>query len=135
MSDTDETRETDQTHEADQTGTTAASGATAVPTEPPTWSATALTAIEAVVLEVPGVADLFRARPTVQNAVSAIRTGVTPTVSRLVLDGAVLHIVIGTDGFAPAPGVARAVHDAALAEAARHRLVLSRVDVRIARIG
>jgi hypothetical protein len=123
MSDTDETRESH----------TQVPGETS--TEPPAWSATALTAIEAVVLEVPGVADVFRARPTVQSAVSAIRVGVTPTVSRLVLDGAVLHIVIGTDGFAPAPGVARAVHDAALEEAARHRLVLSRVDVRIARVG
>lgn len=129
MSDTDDTREPHDTRGTD----------TQVPattsTEPPAWSATALTAIEAVVLEVPGVADVFRARPTVQSAVSAIRVGVTPTVSRLVLDGAVLHIVIGTDGFAPAPGVARAVHDAALEEAARHRLVLSRVDVRIARVG
>ncbi|MCY1696106.1 hypothetical protein [Curtobacterium sp. SL109] len=123
MSDTDDTRETGTQLPA------------AVPSEPPTWSAAALAAIEAVVLEVPGVADLFRARPTVQSAVTAIRFGVTPTVSRLVLDGAVLRIVIGTDGFAPAPAVARAVHDAALDEAARHRLVLSRVDVRIARIG
>jgi hypothetical protein len=123
MSDTDDTRET---------GTQVPA---ATPTEPPTWSAAALAAIEAVVLEVPGVADVFRARPTVQSAVAAIRVGVTPTVSRLVLDGAVLRIVIGTDGFAPAPAVARAVHDAALDEAARHRLVLSRVDVRIARIG
>lgn len=123
MSDTDDTRETGRQLPA------------VVPSEPPTWSAAALAAIEAVVLEVPGVADLFRARPTVQSAVTAIRVGVTPTVSRLVLDGAVLRIVIGTDGFAPAPAVARAVHDAALDEAARHRLVLSRVDVRIARIG
>lgn len=129
MSDTDDTREPHDTR-----GTDTQVPAT-TPTEPPTWSATALTAIEAVVLEVPGVADVFRARPTVQSAVSAIRVGVTPTVSRLVLDGAVLHIVIGTDGFAPAPGVARAVHDAALEEAARHRLVLARVDVRIARVG
>ncbi|WP_267421564.1 MULTISPECIES: hypothetical protein [unclassified Curtobacterium] len=123
MSDTDDTRDT---------GTPVPA---TTPTEPTTWSATALAAIEAVVLGVPGVADVFRARPTVQSAVAAIRVGVTPTVSRLVLDGAVLRIVIGTDGFAPAPAVARAVHDAALDEAARHRLVLSRVDVRIARIG
>jgi hypothetical protein len=119
MSDTDETSEV----------------ASRTSVAPPAWSAAALTAIEAVVLEVPGVADVFRARPTVQSAVSALRSGVTPTVSRLVLDGAVLRVVIGTDGVVPAPAVARAVHDAALQEAARHQLALSRVDVRIARIG
>jgi len=121
--------------DSDATRATRDSDPTRVSEDRTTWSATALTAIEAVVRQVPGVTDVYRARPTVHSAVAAVRAGATPTVSRLVLDGAVLHIVIGTDGFAPAPAVAHAVHDAALDEAARHRLALSRIDVRVARIG
>jgi hypothetical protein len=47
----------------------------------------------------------------------------------------VLRIVIGTDGSVPAPEPARAAHLAALAAAREHGLALSRVDVRIARVG
>lgn len=97
-----------------------------------------LAAIEAAVLEVPGVTDLYRSRPTVASAVQAVRSIATSTGPlRIVVDDDddALRVVIGTDGFRPAPEVARAVHDVALATAAAHGLALSRVDVRVARVG
>lgn len=93
-------------------------------------------AIETAVLAVPGVAELYRARPTLGSAVGAARNLATRTaVARVVLDDDVLRIVIGTDGSVPAPETARAAHLAALAAATAHGLPLSRVDVRIARVG
>jgi hypothetical protein len=101
-----------------------------------TWSVDALATVEAAVLAVPGVSELYRARPTITSAVTAVRHGTTPAnLPRIVVDGAVLRVVIGTDGFVPAPQVARAVHDAALAEGVRLGVTLTRVDVRIARVG
>jgi hypothetical protein len=96
-----------------------------------------LAAIEAAVLEVPGVTDLYRSRPTVASAVQAVRSIATSTgpLRIVVDDDDALRVVIGTDGFRPAPEVARAVHDVALATAAAHGLALSRVDVRVARVG
>ncbi|MBF4613425.1 hypothetical protein [Curtobacterium sp. VKM Ac-1376] len=96
-----------------------------------------LAAIEAAVAEVPGVVDLYRARPTVASAVQAVRGIATNSapLRTVVDDEAALRVVIGTDGFLPAPAVARAVHDVALATAATHGLALSRVDVRVARVG
>ncbi|ROP65441.1 hypothetical protein [Curtobacterium sp. PhB115] len=95
-----------------------------------------LTAVEAAVTAVPGVTDLYRARPTVASAVHAVR-GLTSSTApfRVVVDDGVLRLVIGTDGFRPAPEVAGAVHDAALAAATAGGLVLTRVDVRVARVG
>jgi hypothetical protein len=93
-------------------------------------------AIEAAVLAAPGVADLYRARPTVGSAVeSARRIASRAPVSRVVLDDDVLRVVIGTDGSLPAPATARSAHDAALRVAAEHGLTLGRVDVRVARVG
>ncbi|MDR6172425.1 MULTISPECIES: hypothetical protein [unclassified Curtobacterium] len=93
-------------------------------------------AIEAAVVAVPGVAELYRARPTLGSAVGAAKNLATRTaVARVVLDDDVLRIVIGTDGSVPAPETARAAHLAALAAATEHGLPLSRVDVRIARVG
>lgn len=97
-----------------------------------------LAAIEAAVTEVPGVTDLYRARPTVASAVQAVRsiaTNAGPLLRAVVDDDGVLRVVIGTDGVRPAPAVARAVHDAALATATALGLSLSRVDVRVARVG
>lgn len=95
-----------------------------------------LAAIEAAVLQVPGVTDLYRSRPTVASAVQAVRSIATNTGPlRIVVDDDALRVVIGTDGFRPAPEVARAVHDVALATAAASGLALSRVDVRVARVG
>jgi len=96
-----------------------------------------LAAIEAAVLEVPGVTDLYRSRPTVASAVQAVRSIATSTgpLRIVVDDDDALRVVIGTDGFRPAPEVARAVHDVALATAAANGLALSRVDVRVARVG
>lgn len=101
-----------------------------------TGAGTALAAIEAAVLGVAGVADLFHARPTLGSTVTSVRHLTTPaSAPRVVVDGDVLRIVIGTDGVRPAPQVARAVHDVALAAATRHGLVLARIDVRVARVG
>lgn len=99
-------------------------------------AADTLAAVEAAVLEVPGVADLYRARPTLGSAASAVKRiadGTAP--SRVVLDGDVLRIVIGTDLSRPAPETAHEAHVAALAVATAHGVALSRVDVRVARIG
>lgn len=95
--------------------------------------APALVAVEAAVLAVPGVAEVYRARPTLQSTVTAVRQAAGS--ARVVLDGDVLRVVIGTDGVLPAPQVARAVHHAVIAECDRHGLTLARVDVRIARVG
>lgn len=101
-----------------------------------TGAPSALAAIETAVLEVAGVADLFHAKPTLGSTARSVRHLTTPvSAPRVVVDGDVLRVVIGTDGVVPAPQVARAVHDAALAEAARHGLVLARIDVRVARVG
>lgn len=101
-----------------------------------TGSAVALAAIETAVLGVDGVADLFHAKPTLGSTARSVRHLTTPaSAPRVVVDGDVLRVVIGTDGILPAPRVARAVHDAALAEAARNGLVLARIDVRVARVG
>ncbi|MBT1546726.1 hypothetical protein [Curtobacterium aurantiacum] len=96
-----------------------------------------LAAIEAAVTDVPGVTDLYRSRPTVASAFQAVRSIATNTgpLRIVVDDDGALRVVIGTDGFRPAPEVARAVHDAALATAAARGLALSRVDVRVARVG
>jgi hypothetical protein len=95
-----------------------------------------LAAIEAAVLEVPGVTDLYRSRPTVASAFQAVRSLAANTGPlRIVVDDDALRVVIGTDGFRPAPEVARAVHDVALATASAQGLALSRVDVRVARVG
>ncbi|OIH94524.1 hypothetical protein [Curtobacterium sp. MCBA15_001] len=124
--------ETDQTAERDQTGE---------PTEPApqtneSWSPDAVDAVESAVLGVPGVAELYRAKPTLQSAVAAVqRISARGEPPRVVVDGDVLRVVIATDGFAPAPQVARAVHDAALAAAEAAGHALSRVDVRVARVG
>ncbi len=95
-----------------------------------------LAALEHVITGVPGVAELYRARPTVTSAVQAVR-GLTTggTSARFVVDGDVLRVVIGTDGVRPAPDVACDVHDVVLDAAAEHGLPLSRVDVRVARVG
>jgi len=101
-----------------------------------TGSAVALASIETAVLGVAGVADLFHAKPTLGSTARSVRHLTTPaSAPRIVVDGDVLRVVIGTDGVVPAPQVARAVHDAALAEAARNGLVLARIDVRVARVG
>ncbi|WFR66791.1 hypothetical protein P9139_19330 [Curtobacterium flaccumfaciens] len=93
-------------------------------------------AVETAVLGVPGVAELYRARPTIGSMVAAARNLATgAAVARVVLDEDVLRVVIGTDGTRPAPETARAAHVAALAAAGAHGLVLSRVDVRVARVG
>lgn len=95
-----------------------------------------LAAVEQAVVGVPGVTDLYRARPTVASAVSGVRGIVSSaTPARIVVDDGVLRVVIGTDGYRPAPEVARAVHDVALAAASAHGLALMRVDVRVARVG
>jgi hypothetical protein len=103
-----------------------------------TWTAEALLAVEAAVLAVPGVTDLYRPRPTIGSAVAAVRRlgpGSAGTGARVGVDGSVLHLAIGTDGAAPAPGVAHAVHDAALAAASAAGRTPTRIDVRVARIG
>ncbi|PZF58795.1 hypothetical protein DEJ23_03065 [Curtobacterium sp. MCSS17_008] len=93
-------------------------------------------AIEAAVLAVPGVAELYRAKPTIGSALeTARRLAARAAVSRVVLDDGVLRVAIGTDGSVPAPATAHAAHAAALAAAAERGLALSRVDVRVARIG
>ncbi|WP_144714887.1 hypothetical protein [Curtobacterium pusillum] len=93
-------------------------------------------AVEDAVLAVPGVTELYRARPTIGSAVAAAKTLATRgSVARVVLDDDVLRIVIGTDGSHPAPETARAAHVAALAVATERGLALSRVDVRVARVG
>ncbi|MGL3199125.1 MULTISPECIES: hypothetical protein [Curtobacterium] len=95
-----------------------------------------LTAVETAVLSVPGVADLYRARPTLGSAVSVVKNLASRTApSRVVLDGDVLRVVIGTDGSRPAPTIAHEAHAAALAVATEHGVALSRVDVRVARVG
>ncbi|PCN49048.1 hypothetical protein Csp2054_02275 [Curtobacterium sp. 'Ferrero'] len=95
-----------------------------------------LAAVEQAVLAVPGVAELYRARPTVGSAVAAVRSlasGSAPT--RVALEGDVLRVVIGTDGSRPAPETAHAAHLAAYEAATARGVELSRVDVRVARIG
>jgi hypothetical protein len=100
------------------------------------WSDAALLAVEAAVLDVPGVTDVYRARPTVGSAVAAVRRlGAGESGPRIVADGSALRVVIGTDGATPAPAVARAVHDAVLAVAAASGPTPTRIDVRVARIG
>ncbi|MFK4482762.1 MULTISPECIES: hypothetical protein [unclassified Curtobacterium] len=95
-----------------------------------------LAAVEQAVVDVPGVTDLYRARPTVASTVSAVRGMASSTSpARIVVDDGVLRVVIGTDGHRPAPEVARAVHDVALTTASAHGLALTRVDVRVARVG
>lgn len=93
-------------------------------------------AIEEAVLAATGVADLYRAKPTLGSAVeSARRIASRAPVSRVVLDDDVLRVVVGTDGSVPARVAARAAHDAALRVAGERGLTLGRVDVRIARVG
>ncbi len=95
-----------------------------------------MTAVETAVLAVPGVADLYRARPTLGSAVSAVKSLAARTApGRVVLDGDVLRVVIGTDGSRPAPAIAHEAHVAALTAATGLGIALSRVDVRVARIG
>ncbi|WP_420368397.1 hypothetical protein [Curtobacterium sp. L1-20] len=95
-----------------------------------------LTAVETAVLAVPGVAELYHARPTLGATIdTAKRLASRVALARVVLDGDVLRVVIGTDGARPAPETARAAHRAALDAASAHGLVLSRVDVRVARVG
>ncbi|OEI67370.1 hypothetical protein [Curtobacterium sp. ER1/6] len=97
-------------------------------------------AIEAAVLAVPGVAELYRARPTLGDVLgsavdSAKRLAAHTPGPRVVLDEDVLRVVIGTDGSLPAPATARAAHLAAWEAAAARGVALARVDVRIARVG
>jgi hypothetical protein len=104
------------------------------------WTEDALLAVEAAVLDVPGVTDVYRGRTTIGNAVGSAVAAVTHigspgTSSRITVDGRVLRIVIGTDGAAPAPSVARSVHDAVLAAARASGREPARIDVRVARIG
>lgn len=95
-----------------------------------------LAAVDAAVLAVDGVTDLYRARPTVGSALQTIRRiGSLGDAVRSVLDGTVLRVVIGTDGVRPAPEVARAAHAAALAVARTAGIELTRVDVRVALVG
>jgi hypothetical protein len=95
-----------------------------------------LTAVETAVLAVPGVAELYHARPTLTGTLETAKRLATRTaLARVVLDDDVLRVVIGTDGEHPAPETARRAHLAALAVAEAHGLVLSRVDVRVARVG
>jgi len=97
---------------------------------------TTVAAIEAAVAAVPGVAELYRARPTLGSALeSARRIATRAPLARVVLDDDVLRIVIGTDGSVPAPATARAAHAAALEAATAHGVPVSRVDVRVARVG
>jgi hypothetical protein len=96
--------------------------------------------LELVVRAVPGVAEVFRARPGVGAVATHLRaiadTRSLQPVPRVVLDdGQVVRVTIGTDGEVPTPAVARAVHDAVLAEAALHGVEVTRVDVTIARVG
>ncbi|MGN8051183.1 hypothetical protein ACTJKO_15990 [Curtobacterium sp. 22159] len=105
-------------------------------TDPTSATDEAFAAVEQAVLAVPGVAELYRARPTLGSAVAAARSlAARSSVARVVLDGDVLRIVIGTDGSRPAPETAHAAHLAALAAASARGIELSRVDVRIARVG
>lgn len=95
-----------------------------------------LTAVETAVLAVPGVAELYHARPTLSGTIeTAKRLATHAALARVILDDDVLRVVIGTDGARPAPETARAAHLAALAAAEAHGLALSRVDVRVARVG
>ncbi|MBT2503496.1 hypothetical protein [Curtobacterium sp. ISL-83] len=95
-----------------------------------------LATVDAAVLAVPGVAELYRARPTVESAITAARGLVRGAgAPRVVLDDDVLRVVIGTDGVLPAPETARAAHLAALAAATAGGLVVARADVRVARVG
>lgn len=99
------------------------------------WTDDELRAVETAVLAVPGVTELYRGRPTVGSAVAAVRRiRASEGGLRVVADGDVLRVVIGTDGASPAPTVARAVHDAVL-QALAVGTPPSRVDVRVARIG
>jgi hypothetical protein len=99
------------------------------------WTDDELRAVETAVLAVPGVTELYRGRPTVGSAVAAVRRlGASEGGLRVVPDGDVLRVVIGTDGASPAPAVARAVHDAVLTVLGT-RTPPSRVDVRVARVG
>lgn len=101
-----------------------------------TWDDETVAAVEAAVLAVPGVAELYRAKPTFGSAIASARSLASRTaVARVVLDDDVLRVVIGTDGSRPAPATARAAHVAALETATAHGVALSRVDVRIARVG
>jgi hypothetical protein len=100
------------------------------------WTDEALLVIETAVRDVPGVTDVYRSRPTVGSAVAAVRRlASSESGPRIVVDGSALRVVIGTDGAAPAPAVARAVHDAVLAAAAASGPTPTRIDVRVARIG
>ncbi|PZE85170.1 hypothetical protein [Curtobacterium sp. MCBD17_032] len=103
------------------------------------WTVEALLAVEAAVLAVPGVTDLYRPRPTIGGAVAAVRRLASGRAgaagARVGVDGSVLRLAIGTDGTAPAPGVAHAVHDAALEAAQAGGRTPTRIDVRVARIG
>ena len=95
-----------------------------------------LAVVETAVLAVPGVAELYRPRPTIGSTVASARSLATGgPVARVVLDDDVLRLVIGTDGARPAPETARAAHLAALDTARAHGLSVSRVDVRVARVG
>ena len=97
---------------------------------------TLMTAVEDAVLAVPGVAELYRARPTIGSAVAVARSIAGRSAApRFVVDDDVLRVVIGTDGSRPAPETAHAVHAAALAAAEARGLRLTRVDVRVARVG
>lgn len=101
-----------------------------------TWDDETVAAVEAAVLAVPGVAELYRAKPTLGSTIASARSLAARTaVARVVLDDDVLRVVIGTDGSRPAPATARAAHVAALETATARGVALSRVDVRIARIG
>jgi len=95
-----------------------------------------LAAVEAAVLAVAGVTELYRARPTLGSALDAVRGLASGGgVARAVLDDGVLRLVIGTDGDRPAPTVAHQAHVVALAAAAEAGLPVERVDVRVARVG
>lgn len=96
-------------------------------------------ALELVVAAVPGVDEVYRARPTIGAVATHLRRitaerSIVP-VPRVVIEDDVVRVTIGTDGTSPAPAVAHAVHDAVLAETARLGLAVLRVDVTVARVG
>jgi hypothetical protein len=95
--------------------------------------------LERSILAVPGVDEVYRARPSVGAVTTHLRRisgahALTP-IPRVVVDDGVVRVSIGTDGALPAPAVARAVHDTVMAEATALGLAVERVDVTIARVG
>lgn len=95
-------------------------------------------AVEAVVRAVPGVGDVFRARPDVAALAGHARDLVVDRrlrdLPRVLIRDAVVRVAVASDGSVPAPAIARAVHDAVLEHAAATGAPCERVEVTVARI-